>query len=55
MKPTPSPQDSRWDEEVIKMLKQVGSLRVEYPSKLFAARRAAFILQVQQDQNEVEN
>ena len=48
MKPTPSSQNQQWwDEEIIKVLKRAGSLHVEYPSELFAARRAAFLLQVQ--------
>ncbi len=57
MKPTPSPQSrQRGDEEIIKILRRVGSLSVEYPAGLFAARRAAFILQVQQQDNDrVEN
>lgn len=53
MKSVPSSQDSRWDDEVIKILRQVGSLRVEYPPELFIARRAAFIFDVQrQEQKE---
>src|SRR5512144_598102 len=48
MKPIPSPQDQGWDEEVIKTLKRLGSLKVEYPSELFAARRAVFVHQVEQ-------
>jgi hypothetical protein len=57
MKPTPSPQSQqRWDEEIIKILRRVGSLSIEYPSELLASRRAAFILQVQQQgQDRVEN
>ncbi|RPJ28212.1 MAG: discoidin domain-containing protein [Chloroflexi bacterium] len=48
MKPTTSPQHQQWDEEVIKILKRLGSFQIEYPSELFATRRAAFILQVEQ-------
>jgi hypothetical protein len=44
MKPTPlSQSQQRWDEEIIEILKHVGSLPVEYPSELFAARRATFM------------
>jgi hypothetical protein len=44
MRPIPSPQSQqRWDEEIIEILKHVGSLPVEYPSDLFAARRAALM------------
>jgi hypothetical protein len=53
MKPTSSPQDSRWEEdEVIKILRKVGSLRIEYPSELFAVRRAAFVLQMQKQEKD---
>jgi hypothetical protein len=48
MKAMSSPQYQQWDEEVIKILKRLGALEAEYPSELFAARRADFILQVEQ-------
>ncbi|HEX2997630.1 MAG TPA: hypothetical protein VHP14_22595 [Anaerolineales bacterium] len=48
MKPVPSRHDQGWDEEVIKIMKRLGSLKVEYPAELLAARRAAFIIQVEQ-------
>lgn len=48
MKTTASLQYQQWDEEVIKILKRLGSLEVEYPPDLFAARRAAFISQMEQ-------
>ncbi len=48
MKPIHSPQDQGQDEEIIKILKCLGSLEAKYPSELFAARRAAFISQVEQ-------
>jgi len=56
MKTTASLQYQQWDEEVIKILKRLGSLEAEYPPDLFAARRAAFIFQLeQQTQVNVEN
>ncbi len=47
MKPIPSPQDQGWENEILKILKRLGSLKAEYPPELFAARRAAFLLQVE--------
>jgi hypothetical protein len=44
----PSPQDHQEDEEIIKILKSLGGEKVEYPPELFAARRAAFVAQVEQ-------
>ena len=44
MKPTPSPQD----EEIIEILKSLGTLKAEYPAELLAARRAAFIAKIEQ-------
>ena len=44
MKPTPSPQD----EEIIELLKRLGTLKAEYPPELFAARRAAFTAQIEE-------
>lgn len=55
MKPIPSPQDQGWDAEIIKILKDLGSLEAEYPVELFAVRRAAFIRQVEQAKNGGEN
>lgn len=56
MKPIPSPRDQGWNEEIIKILKRLGALEAEYPAELFAARRAAFILRVeQQDKSKAEN
>ena len=49
MKPDSSPQD----QEVIKILKAMESQRAEYPSDLLAARRSAFLQQVEQ-QTQVE-
>lgn len=48
MKPVPSRHDQGWDEEVTKIMKRLGSLTVEYPAELLAARRAAFLIQVEQ-------
>jgi hypothetical protein len=42
-----SPQDHQ-DEEIIKILKSLGGENVEYPPELRAARRAAFVAQVEQ-------
>ncbi len=47
MKRIPLPQGRRWDEEIIEVLKRLGSLKVEYPAELLATRRAAFLLQVE--------
>lgn len=44
MKPTLSPED----EEIIELLKSLGTLRAEYPAELLAARRAAFIAKIEQ-------
>ncbi len=44
MKSIPSPQD----EEIIELLKSLGSLKAEYPPDLLAARRAAFSAQIEQ-------
>jgi hypothetical protein len=48
MKPIPSPQDQGWDEEIINTLKRLGALKAEYPVELLAARRAAFVVQLEQ-------
>lgn len=44
MKPTLSPQD----KEIIKLLKRLGTLTIEYPEELLAARRAAFAVQIEE-------
>jgi len=44
MTATPSPQD----QEIIEILKRLETLKVEYPPELLAARRAAFIAQVEE-------
>lgn len=44
MKPTLSPQD----KEIIKLLKRLGALKVEYPAELLVARRVAFSTQIEQ-------
>ena len=44
MKPTLAPQD----EEIIELLKRLGTLKAEYPVELLAARRAAFAVQIEQ-------
>jgi hypothetical protein len=44
VKPTLSPQD----KEIIKLLKRLGALKIEYPAELVAARRAAFSVQIEQ-------
>jgi len=44
VKPTPSPQD----EEIIELLKRLGTLKAEYPPELFAARRAALVAQIEE-------
>ena len=43
MKSTPSPQD----EEIIELLKSLGTLKAEYPPDLLTARRAAFNAQIE--------
>jgi hypothetical protein len=44
MTATPSPQD----QEIIEILKRLETLKAEYPPELLAARRAAFIAQVEE-------
>ena len=44
MKPTSSSQD----EEIIELLKRLGTLKAEYPAELLAARRAAFTAQIEE-------
>jgi hypothetical protein len=48
MKPTPSSQPDKQDREVIKLLEELGSIKSEYPLPLRTARRAAFLMQVDQ-------
>ncbi|HLO31795.1 MAG TPA: hypothetical protein VK249_21770 [Anaerolineales bacterium] len=52
MKPTSSPQDQEQDQEIIELLKELGSLQVKYPPELLTARRADFVAQVNQ-QNKI--
>ena len=51
MKPTLSPQD----KEIINLLKRLGTLKVEYPEELLAARRAAFAVQIEERKGEGAN
>jgi hypothetical protein len=44
VKPTPSPQD----EAIIELLKRLETLKAEYPPELLAARREAYIAQIEQ-------
>jgi len=44
MPATPSPQD----QEIIEILKSLGTLKAEYPPELLAARRAVFITQIEE-------
>ncbi len=46
MKSTPSPQDQEQDQEIIKLLKDLGSIESEYPPELLSERRSAFITEV---------
>jgi hypothetical protein len=39
---------SHQDEEIIELLKRLGTLKAEYPADLLAARRAAFAAQIEQ-------
>ena len=50
MKRTPSPQD----EAIIELLKRLGNLGAGYPAELSAARRAAFIGQIEQHKTSEE-
>jgi hypothetical protein len=47
-KQLPSLQNQERAEDVIKLLKQVGSFKFKYPPDLFDTRRVAFIAQVEQ-------
>src|SRR5215217_6394974 len=51
MTPLRSPQNQDEDQEIINLLKDLGALKSEYPPELFAARRAAFVAQVEQLRN----
>jgi hypothetical protein len=51
VKLTSSPQD----EEIIELLKRLGTLRAEYPAELLAARRAAFAAQIEERKVRVVN
>jgi hypothetical protein len=46
MKPFPSSDQDERDQEIIDLLKDLGSFQSTYPSELLAARRAAFLEQV---------
>ena len=48
MESNPSPQDHRHDQDILDLLESLESARVEYPPELLAARRAAFLAQLQQ-------
>lgn len=50
MKPNRSPHDEEQDQEIFKILENLESPREEYPPELLAARRAAFIAQLKQQQ-----
>ena len=48
MKPSPSSEHDEQDQEIIKRLKDLESFEAGYPPELLAARRAAFLAQVEQ-------
>ena len=48
MELTPSPEPLEPDEELIKLLKDLGPIRVDYPARLLHARRAAFLERVEE-------
>lgn len=52
MEPTPSPLDQQ-EDQLIEILKTLGSLQTEYPPELLAARRAAFAAQVEREAKQV--
>ena len=54
MKPTSSPQDQEQDQKIINLLKELGSLKVQYPPELLAKRRSAFITQVEQSKGRIK-
>src|SRR5215208_49058 len=43
----PSRKIQEEDQEIINLLKDLGSLKSEYPEELFAARRATFVTQIE--------
>ncbi|HEX5807088.1 MAG TPA: discoidin domain-containing protein, partial [Anaerolineales bacterium] len=50
MKLSPSPHD----QQIIELLEKLGSLRAEYPAELLAARRAAFVAQIEQHNGAID-
>ena len=48
MEPTPSQEPIEPDEELIKLLKDLAPIRVEYPARLLHARREAFLERVEE-------
>jgi len=46
---------SHYDEEIIELLKRLGTLKAEYPVELLAARRAAFVAQIDQLETITDN
>lgn len=46
MKPFPSSEENAQDQEIIKLLKELGSFEAAYPPELQTARRTAFLEQV---------
>jgi hypothetical protein len=48
MKIAPSPKNREENPELIELLEFLGNLRSEYPVELLKARRAAFLIQVEQ-------
>lgn len=48
MKPNRSPQNQEKDQEIIELLQKLGAQQEVYPPELLAARRAAFVVQIQQ-------
>src|ERR1043165_583645 len=48
MKASLSSENDEQDRELIKLLKELGSFQPTYPSELLAARRAAFVEQIEQ-------
>ncbi len=52
MKATPSPQDQGNNQDIIELLKGLEEHKVEYPPELLAARRAAFVAQLEQSRKE---
>src|SRR5215212_3987091 len=47
MKSSPSSENKEQDQEVIKLLKDLGSFESPYPPELLSARRAAFLAQLE--------